>query len=212
MDQDQVPANQAGLAIDELIPEVPGPVAGLSGATGVTDVLDNLDNLVPAALPVEPVPAAVPMEQGPVAGPAHAAGALPAATESPAATEIPDVDEETEDNSPVWTKAMERFAAQESHLYAEMKHRIQQIRDVDTDSWDAWSNVKGKSPSSSKSRYYRRCKVYLPPVKAVKSLAMKLSDLDPFKAAPLVTAGAFLAVEVSHTTRCRLSGLKAGLY
>ncbi|KAI5924980.1 hypothetical protein F4810DRAFT_662291 [Camillea tinctor] len=98
-----------------------------------------------------------------------------------------------DDKSPIWTQSMIRFANEKPKLYQLMKGRVEGILNLDTDNWDTWLD---KKPTKSSHVWFRRCKAYLPALKDVKSVALRLSSLDPHNIAPWVTSGIFLAVEL----------------
>ncbi|KAI1770215.1 hypothetical protein F4818DRAFT_446510 [Hypoxylon cercidicola] len=94
------------------------------------------------------------------------------------------------DKTPIWTQSMKRFEKEKPQLYKDMKTQIKKIQDLDVDNWDTWK------PEESRHAWFRRCKAYLPDLKSIKSVALDLSNLDPHKIAPWVTAGVFLAAEL----------------
>ncbi|KAI0423865.1 hypothetical protein F5Y09DRAFT_173588 [Xylaria sp. FL1042] len=102
-------------------------------------------------------------------------------------------DHDTDDKSPIWSRSMQRFAEEQSELYELMKDRIARFGRESVNNWDTWVNDRPKEPNGG---WFRRCKAYLPSFKAVRSVAMALSNLDPHKLAPLITAGVFVAVEL----------------
>jgi hypothetical protein len=121
--------------------------------------------------------------------------AIPAAENPPAAPHPPETGQGPSDKSPIWTQSMERFAKDEPQLYKLIEDRIGEIRNLDVDYWDTWLN---NQPKESENTWLRRCKAYLPQLQTVKSFALRLSNLDPHKIAPLVTTGIFVVVEVGH--------------
>lgn len=110
--------------------------------------------------------------------------------------EAPDVGQTSSDGTPIWTQSMKRFAEEKPELYEVMKAQIGKIQNMDVDNWDTWSN--DHQPKESEGAFFRRCKAYLPQLKSSRHVALSLSNLDPHKIAPWVTAGVFLAAEVGH--------------
>ncbi|KAI1743019.1 hypothetical protein F4680DRAFT_410812 [Xylaria scruposa] len=88
---------------------------------------------------------------------------------------------------------MQRFAKEEPELYKMMKNTIENFGHQPIDNWDTWLNNRQKA---SERNWFRRCKAYMPSLRALKVAAMALSDLDPHKLAPAVTAALFLAIEL----------------
>ncbi|KAI0912724.1 hypothetical protein F4823DRAFT_559659 [Ustulina deusta] len=99
----------------------------------------------------------------------------------------------TDDKSPIWSRSMQLFEKEQPELYELMKDRIAEFGHQSVDNWDTWLNDHQKKPEDV---WFRRCKAYLPSFRAVKSVAMALSNLDHHKLAPLVTAGVFVAIEL----------------
>lgn len=106
------------------------------------------------------------------------------------------------DRTPIWTKSQARFQNDSPELYGMVKDLLEDVQNLGVDNWDTWLN---KPRKDSNSAWFRRFKTYLPQFKSTKALAMSLSNLDPHKIAPLVTAGVFLAAEVFHPDPSRKS-------
>ena len=106
------------------------------------------------------------------------------------------------DRTPIWTKSQARFQNDSPELYGMVKDLLEDVQNLGVDNWDTWLN---KPRKDSNSAWFRRFKTYLPQFKSSKALAMSLSNLDPHKIAPLVTAGVFLAAEVFHPDPSRKS-------
>ena len=100
---------------------------------------------------------------------------------------------EPDDESPIWSQSMRRFSQEQPALYELIKGRMEEIRNLDADKWDTWLNQPLDMKANS---WLRRCKAYLPRLKTVKSLATRLSNLDPHGLAPYVTTGVFVFIEV----------------
>lgn len=105
------------------------------------------------------------------------------------------------DESPLWTSSVQKFEEKEKNRYAVIQDRLSKIRELQgVDNWDTWVNRQPGKSNETTHKWLRKCRTYLPPLATVKGLAQSLSNLDPHKIAPFVTAGAFILVEVGYST------------
>lgn len=106
-----------------------------------------------------------------------------------------------DDESPIWLNSIERFKKEYPKDYKLMEDELHEIRNLkEGDTWDTWINRRGLDKASKEMKYkwLRECKAYMPSLATVRVLAQNLGNLDPYKIAPLVTAGVFLFVEVGY--------------
>lgn len=106
-----------------------------------------------------------------------------------------------ESETPIWLSSITKFKndhPKEYELIANELQAVQHLKSVD--SWDTWLNSRSLNGDSKDvtRRWLRKCKAYMPSVTLIRSLAMSLSNLDPYKIAPPITAGIFILVEVGH--------------
>ncbi|KAI1170236.1 hypothetical protein F4777DRAFT_584117 [Nemania sp. FL0916] len=158
--------------------EEPRPALAESSSTRGIELAGNVDE--PEQRPPEPNPLAAQEVE-----------------DAPPAPQLPATNPETDDKNPIWSQSVQRFAQEKPKLYELMKDLIGKFEYQSIDDWDTWENGTQDdwTQDESKNKWIRQCKAYLPSFRAVKGSAMAVSNLDPHKVAPLVTAGVFAAVE-----------------
>lgn len=107
-----------------------------------------------------------------------------------------------DDDNPIWTNSIKRFEREKPEEYKLMMRELDQIRTLkDVDTWDTWIGRQDLSKDSEETKYewLRKCKNYMPSVALVRTIALELSNLDPYKVARPVVAGVFVLIEVGHS-------------
>lgn len=107
-----------------------------------------------------------------------------------------------DNDNPIWNNSLKRFTTEKPEDYKMMVGELDQIRKLkDIDTWDTWISRQGLDKDSKETKYkwLRECKAYMPSVALVRTIALELSNLDPYKVARPVVAGVFVLVEVGHS-------------
>ncbi|KAI0165164.1 hypothetical protein GGR52DRAFT_581880 [Hypoxylon sp. FL1284] len=127
-------------------------------------------------------------------------GRLPAQAEppqiEPPQTEPPQTEDVSIDETPIWTRSMQRFKDEHKTLHDAIENRLEDINHLNIVDWDMWLANQPNESKKSENVWFRRCRAYLPSLSSIKTVALNLSRLDPHSIAPWVVGGVFLAVEL----------------
>lgn len=115
----------------------------------------------------------------------------------PSSSSSPDQLHQAAEKQTILAKSIQDFAKQRPEMFALLKDQIEHFRSMSVERCDTWSNLDQAGPSENpQTAWVSRCKARLPALSAVKSLAVRLSTLDPHGLAPYIVTGSFVAIEV----------------